>query len=167
MLPDEVPDVIPAALDAYLKEQGAVLGERMENGGISVKAAWVRDRRATGVLKVTGKRVHPAGGRFSADVNRLYGGKKFARIVPSQLRMSGPGCWRIRARAGSARVTYLVRCAIPSPPSYERRRIGAGGRAGPERALEIRGEGLLRVPARPQPELGWQQARGELTPAGR
>jgi hypothetical protein len=111
--PGEVPSVISDELDAYLKEQGAVLGKRLQNGQVSVKAGWIRDRRAAGSLTVTGKRLDRSGGRFRADVNRLYGGKKFAKIVPSTLFLSSTGCWRIRARAGSKRVTYVVQVRYP------------------------------------------------------
>jgi hypothetical protein len=105
--------VISDELDAYLKEQGAVLGKRLHNGQVSVKAGWVRDRRAAGSLNVTGKRLNRSGGRFRAEVNRLYGGKKFAKVVPSTLFLSSTGCWHIRARAGNKRVTYVVRVRYP------------------------------------------------------
>lgn len=111
--PGEVPGVVTDELDAYLKEQGAVLGRRRQNGQISVKAGWVRDRRAAGSLSVTGKRLNRSGGRFRAEINRLYGGDKFAKVVPSELFPSSTGCWRIRAKAGGARVTYVVLVRYP------------------------------------------------------
>jgi hypothetical protein len=113
--PGEVSGVISDELDAYLKEQGAVLGRREQNGQVSMKAGWVRDRRAAGSLDVTGKRLNRSGGRFRAEVNRLYGGEKFAKVVPSVLFFGSTGCWRIRAKAGHARVTYVVQVRYPRP----------------------------------------------------
>lgn len=110
---DEVPNPIPEELDAYLKEQGAVLGNRLTGGRISMKAAWIRNRRAAGRVLVTGRRLHRPGGWFRAKVNRRYGGKSFARIVPSELLLSSVGCWRVRAKAGKARVTYVVNVRLP------------------------------------------------------
>lgn len=118
--PGEVPDPITDELDAYLKEQGAVLGTRADNGRVDIKAAWERDRRAAGVLTVTGKRLNRRGGRFRAEINRLYGGKKFAKVVPSKLFLSSPGCWRIRAKAGKAHATYVVLVRYPHPGELER-----------------------------------------------
>jgi hypothetical protein len=116
----EIPGVVSEELDAYLKEQGAVLGRREENGWMSVKAGWERDRRAAGRLKVTGKRLNRRGGRFRAEVSPVYGGKRFARIVPSDLFLSSTGCWRVRARAGKARVTYVVLVRRPRAGELER-----------------------------------------------
>lgn len=118
--PDEVPDVISDELDTYLKKQGAVLARRGQNGRVTVKVAWERDRRAAGVLEVTGKRLNRRGGRFRAEINGLYGGKRFAPIVPSEVFLSSTGCWRVRARAGKARVTYVVLVRSPRAGELER-----------------------------------------------
>ncbi len=111
--PGQVPNPVPAELDRYLKEQGAVLARRLKSGRISVKAAWLRDRRAAGRVNVTGQRLDRPGGSFRSKVNRHYGGKNFARIVPSELILSSTGCWRVQVRAGKARVTYDVQVRDP------------------------------------------------------
>lgn len=100
--------------------QGAVFGRRLENGWVSVKAGWQRDRRAAGRLEVTGKRLDRRGGRFRAEINRLYGGTRFAKVVPSELILSSSGCWRFTATAGKARVSYIVTVRYPEVGELER-----------------------------------------------
>lgn len=96
-----------------------MLGERGKGERVRVKAAWFRNRHAAGRLKVTGKRLDESGGRFRASINRLYGGKKFSRVIPSKLLMSSTGCWRYRARAGKARVKYVALIRYPHEGELE------------------------------------------------
>lgn len=118
--PGEVPALIPDELDAYLREQGAVLAKRRGDGSVSVKVGWERDRRAAGRLRMSAKRLNRRGGRYRVEINDLYGGDRFARIVPSELFLSTTGCWRVRARAGKARVTYVVLVRRPNPGELDR-----------------------------------------------
>lgn len=112
-----LPDVLPAKVKSHLKREGAwlVAGPPAAHGMIEQKVPWLRDRRATGRLHVTGKRIDAPGGTFGVYINRRYGGKRFAYTVPGDLRFSEPGCWRIKARAGKARVTYVVLVRRPAP----------------------------------------------------
>ncbi len=113
----DLPDVLPAKVKSHLKREGALLvaGPPSVDGMIEQKVPWFRDRRATGRLHVTGKRIDAPGGTFGVYINRRYGGKRFAYTVPGDLRFSEPGCWRIKARAGKARVTYVVLVRRPAP----------------------------------------------------
>lgn len=118
----EVPRSSEREFDDYLTRRGAVIGRRLEDGWISIKAGWQRDRRATGRLEVSGKLLNRRGGRFRALINRLYGGARFAKVVPSELRVSSSGCWRFTARAGKARVSYVVQVRTAEAGELERGR---------------------------------------------
>ena len=112
-----LPDVIPANVKSYLEKTGAMMitGLPRADGVIEQKVPWLRDRRATGRLHVTGKRIDAPGGKFGVYINRRYGGERFAYTVPGDMRFSEPGCWRIKARAGKVRVAYVVLVRRPTP----------------------------------------------------
>lgn len=83
---------------------GMTQGRRQPDGSIYAKILWRRDpKRAGGRLRVTGRRLDGPGSRLRANLDQ--GHRKF---VPSALIFSDPGCWRVRARAGTARVRYVV-----------------------------------------------------------
>lgn len=83
---------------------GMTQGRRRPDGSIYAKILWRRDpKRAAGRLRVTGRRLDGEGSTLRASLDQ--GHRKF---VPSSLIFSDPGCWSVRARAGGARVRYVV-----------------------------------------------------------
>ena len=84
---------------------GMTQGRRQPDGSIYAKILWRRDpKRAGGRFRVTGRRLDGPGSSLRASLNQDH--RKF---VPSSLVFSDPGCWRVTARAGDARVRYVVR----------------------------------------------------------
>lgn len=87
---------------------GMTQGRRQPDGSIYAKILWRRDpTRAAGRLRVTGRRLDGPGSRLRASLDQ--GHRKF---VPSALTFSDPGCWRVRARSGRARVRYVVHVVV-------------------------------------------------------
>ena len=114
----ELPRVLPRALTAALSERGEMLASVERDGTISIKSMWRRDRRAAGRLHVTGARIDADGGRFFADLNRTYRRQRHAPFIPGSLNFSEPGCWRVTARAGQVRATYVVLVRLPLPDEF-------------------------------------------------
>jgi hypothetical protein len=84
---------------------GTTQARRRPDGSIYAKILWRRDpKRAAGRLRVTGTRLDGEGSTLRASLDQGH-----RRFVPSSLIFSDPGCWRVRARAGDARVRYVVK----------------------------------------------------------
>lgn len=109
---------LPDKVRKRLKAVGAFFGPLDEDGSLSVKSMWRKDlRRATGKLRVTGKRLDGPG-RFSVDLNPDYSERRSAPFVPGSLVFSTTGCWQITGRAGKARVTYVALVRRPEPGEF-------------------------------------------------
>lgn len=105
---------LPAAVSRQLDEVGAMFAPVDDDGTVSVKSLWRKDlRRATGRLRVSGKRLDAPGGQFFADLSPAYARKRAANFVPGSLNFTALGCWQITARAGKARVTYVALVRAP------------------------------------------------------
>lgn len=113
-----LPDPLPRAISKYLDALGARIAPLAADGSTGGKSMWRRDRRAKGRLHVWGKRLDAPVGRFHAVIDRTYGGKRYSPFVPGTLNFSTTGCWRIKARAGQARVTYVVLVRRPAPGEF-------------------------------------------------
>lgn len=110
---------LPESVRKRLKEVGAFFGPLEDDGSVSVKSMWRKDlRRATGKLRVTGKRLDAPGGRFRVDQPRRYSERRDAPFVPGSLEFSSTGCWEIKGRAGKARVTYVALVRRPEPGEF-------------------------------------------------
>ena len=113
-----LPDPLPNEVNARLRSIGARFGPLGADGSVSVKSMWRRDRRAAGRLHVGGELLDGSIGRFTATIDRNYGGKRYSSFVPGTLNFGATGCWRIKARAGRARATYVVLVRPPEPNEF-------------------------------------------------
>lgn len=113
-----LPEVLPNKIKARIKAEDALIGSVDSKGWIGQKSIWRRDRSAAGWLHVSGKRIDAPAGKFKAAINRNYGGTKYSPFIPGSLYFSEPGCWRVKGRAGSKRVTYVVRVRRPEPGEF-------------------------------------------------
>ncbi|MEO6858289.1 MAG: hypothetical protein ABI323_06840 [Solirubrobacteraceae bacterium] len=86
---------------------GSALGFAQPDGSIFAKFLWVRDFRASGVLRVTGRDLFNPGERLVALLRQPTG--PAGEFVPSHLVFRTSGCWQVNARSGPARLAFVVR----------------------------------------------------------
>ncbi len=96
---------------------GSTLGFAQPDGSIVAKFLWVRDRPASGVLRVTGHDLFHPGERLVAQLGQPTASADAlgqptgpaGEFVPSHLIFRTSGCWQVTARSGLARLTFVVR----------------------------------------------------------
>jgi hypothetical protein len=81
----------------------------MADGWIRTKVGWWA---AVGGLRVTGRRLDRPDRPLRADVGPLSHAVPGGPFYPSLLYFPGPGCWRLTAHAGQARLDAVVRVTI-------------------------------------------------------
>jgi hypothetical protein len=79
-------------------------GQVTRNGSVRVKFLWRRAKKGSGRLWVMGHS-QPGSTRFRIDTGNSYPQRKF---VPSGITFPGPGCWSVAAKAGSAKLRFVV-----------------------------------------------------------
>jgi hypothetical protein len=84
---------------------GTTLGSAGRNGKIGAKIPWFRDPRAWGRLRVKGRHL-PGGQPLRARYSNHLGRK--SEVVPGGMIFSREGCWKIKARSGSARLEAVI-----------------------------------------------------------
>ncbi len=75
-----------------------------DDGSIHTKLGWWR--RATGRLRITGRRLDAAAPPLEAHVPAGYGRHGFQ---PTGIVFPTVGCWRVEGRVGDARLTFVVK----------------------------------------------------------
>ncbi|MEO8968703.1 MAG: hypothetical protein ABI355_13875 [Solirubrobacteraceae bacterium] len=96
---------------------GSALGFAQPDGSIVAKFLWVRDRRASGVLRVTGHDLFHPGERLVAQLGQPTASADAlgqptgpaGEFVPSHLIFRTSGCWQVTAQSGLARLSFVVR----------------------------------------------------------
>ncbi len=86
---------------------GSTLGFAQTDGSIFAKFLWVRDFRASGVLRVTGRDLFNPEERLVAQLGQATG--PAGEFVPSHLIFRTSGCWEVTARSGLARLGFVIR----------------------------------------------------------
>lgn len=79
-------------------------------GRLSTKFPWYGLR--SGQIRVTGQRLDGPG-RFAADIGTVQQGYGPPGFVPSDLRWSGLGCWRITATLDGSALRIIARVNPP------------------------------------------------------
>ena len=79
------------------------------NGWIRTKVGWWRAR---GALRLRGRRLDAAAPPLRADVGTVTGVFPGRKFVPSLLYFPSPGCWRLTASAGGARLVAVIRVVV-------------------------------------------------------
>jgi hypothetical protein len=79
------------------------------DGAISEKIGWFA-RRATGTLRIRGRRLYHVARPLKARINAGWpdDGFRGSAFWSSSLRFSAPGCWRVTASVARARLTFTV-----------------------------------------------------------
>lgn len=96
---------------------GSALGFAQPDGSIVAKFLWVRDFRASGVLRVTGRDLFNPRERLVAQLGQPTASADAlgqptgpaGEFVPSHLIFRTSGCWQVTARSGAARLAFVVR----------------------------------------------------------
>jgi hypothetical protein len=86
---------------------GTLLGRALPDGSVYAKILWRRDQRARGRFGVTGRRLDGKAQPLRANVDTSPAAS--ATAVPSSLIFPTPGCWRIDAKSGRARLSVAIR----------------------------------------------------------
>jgi hypothetical protein len=86
-------------------------GQVYEDGSVSTKVPWWREKPGTLVVEATA--LHGPGGRFEATVPSGYGDAGFQA---SGLLFGRPGCWQITGTAGMSSLTFVMEVRVASGP---------------------------------------------------
>jgi hypothetical protein len=81
----------------------------VKRGAIRQKYPWFRDRRdrgARGNLSVKGQTIPPGPKPLQTQIQNHRGPTK--HVVPGSLSFPRTGCWRVNAKSGKARLSFVV-----------------------------------------------------------
>jgi len=90
----------------YHAPAGTMPAQHLEDGTIYAKFLWMRSRRAYGRFRVTGLEVNKPSAHVRAELDRHLLKSPY---VPSDIIFPRPGCYRITARGGKARLRFVIK----------------------------------------------------------
>jgi hypothetical protein len=89
----------------------------LKRGAIRQKYPWFRDRRdrrARGNLSVKGQTIQPGPKPVQSRIQNHRGPTK--HVVPGNLSFPRTGCWRVNAKSGKARLSFVVWVTVAPAP---------------------------------------------------
>jgi hypothetical protein len=86
---------------------GTTFGKIYPDGSLSTKFAWWGSRLAAAKLRIRGKRLDAPARRLRLTVGAGATARS-PHFWPTWPRFASPGCWRVAARSGRARLTFTI-----------------------------------------------------------
>jgi hypothetical protein len=94
--------------DARPVPDGMTFGTVRGDGSLETKFPWWGSRRATHRIVIRGRRLDGVAAPFVRRYRDHAGATSAPHFWATRLRFSRAGCWRVSARSGRARLSFVV-----------------------------------------------------------